>query len=124
PQQMRQTLWNLCLNAVQATPEEGGEIRVGSCVPREDPSRLQIWIADTGSGISDDDLPHIFEPFYSTKAEGSGLGLALVYRGMNHPGGQIEVRPRRGEGTMFTLSLPAAAEGLGSVTNPPITREP
>src|SRR5262245_10640523 len=124
PQQMRQTIWNLCLNAVQATPDDGGEIRIGSSVPREDPSRLQIWIADSGSGISDTDLPHIFEPFYSTKAEGSGLGLALVYRVMKDHGGQIDVLTRQGEGTTFTLSLPAAAGEPGPGTHPPLTREP
>src|SRR5262249_32605929 len=122
PQQMRQTIWNLCLNAVQATPEDGGEIRIGSSVPRDDPSRLLIWSADTGSGISDEDLPHIFEPFYSTKAEGSGLGLALVYRVMKDHDGQIDVKTRQGEGTTFTLSLPAAAGGLGFGTNPSTTR--
>ena len=124
PQQMRQTIWNLCLNAVQATPDDGGEIRIGSSVPPEDPSRLLIWIADTGSGISDEDLPHIFEPFYSTKAEGSGLGLALVYRVMKDHGGWIDVKTRQGEGTTFTLSLPAASGGLGAGTTPSIAREP
>ena len=86
---MRQTIWNLCLNAVQAMPE-GGEMRVGgrSCPTR--PAWLQIWVADTGPGIADEDLPHIFEPFYSTKPEGSGIGLALVYRVLQDHGGLVE----------------------------------
>ena len=108
PQQMRQAIWNLCLNAVQATPDAGGEIRVGGCLVPGDVAPLQIWIADTGQGISHEDLPHIFEPFYSTKPEGSGLGLALVYRVMQDHGGQVEVKTRMGEGTTFTLTLPAA----------------
>ncbi|HXJ84227.1 MAG TPA: ATP-binding protein [Candidatus Methylomirabilis sp.] len=124
PQQMRQAIWNLCLNAVQAMPEGAGEIRIGSSVIRGEPRRLEIWVADTGPGIGDDDLPHIFEPFYSTKAEGSGLGLALVYRVMQDHGGQIDVRTRPGEGATFTLSLPAVPGPAGSGLNPPIMREP
>ena len=109
PQQMRQAIWNLYVNAAQAMPE-GGEIRVGAAeAPGAGPEQLQIWIADTGDGIPEHDLPHIFEPFYSTKPEGSGLGLALVYRVVQDHGGQIDVRSRVGEGTTFTLTLPAAA---------------
>jgi signal transduction histidine kinase len=64
-------------------------------------------IADTGQGISDSDLPHIFEPFFSTKPEGSGIGLALVYRVVEEHGGSIEVRSRVGDGTTFILTLPS-----------------
>jgi two-component system sensor histidine kinase PilS (NtrC family) len=124
PQPMRQAIWNLCLNAVQAMPD-GGEIRVGSRRLPGDPPWLQLWIADTGPGISEQDLPHIFEPFYSTKAEGSGLGLALVYRVMQDHGGRVDTSTVPGEGTTFTLTLPAAspAEPAG-LTPSPIAREP
>jgi len=123
PQQMRQAIWNLCLNAVQAMPDGGGEIRVGGGVAPGDPDRLQLWIADTGLGIADDDLPHIFEPFYSTKPEGSGLGLALVYRVVQDHAGQIEVKSRLGEGTTFTLTLPAALEAVQPEPCPSIMRQ-
>lgn len=106
PQRLRQAVWNLCLNAVQAMPE-GGELRVSARSLRERGGRLQICIADTGQGISDSDLPHIFEPFFSTKPEGSGIGLALVYRVVEEHGGSIEVRSRVGDGTTFILILPA-----------------
>jgi two-component system sensor histidine kinase PilS (NtrC family) len=107
PQQLRQAIWNLCINAVQAMPE-GGELRVGGrVVPGTGPPRLQLWISDTGLGIAESDLPHIFEPFFSTKAEGSGIGLALVYRVVQDHGGQIEVRSQPGAGTSFTLILPS-----------------
>lgn len=106
PQRLRQAVWNLCLNAVQAMPE-GGELRVGARSLRERGGRLQISITDTGQGIADSDLPHIFEPFFSTKPEGSGIGLALVYRVVEEHGGSIEVRSRTGEGTTFILTLPA-----------------
>ncbi len=108
PQRIRQAVWNLCLNAVQAMPE-GGELRVGARrVSGTGPGRLQIWIADTGHGIAEGDLQHIFEPFFSTKPEGSGIGLAVVYRIVEEHGGSIEVRSRPREGTTFTLTLPAS----------------
>jgi two-component system sensor histidine kinase PilS (NtrC family) len=106
PQRLRQAVWNLCLNAVQAMPE-GGELRVSARSLRERGGRLQMCIADTGQGISDSDLPHIFEPFFSTKPEGSGIGLALVYRVVEEHGGSIEVRSRVGDGTTFILILPS-----------------
>jgi two-component system sensor histidine kinase PilS (NtrC family) len=112
PQQMRQAIWNLCLNAVQAMPDSGGEIRVGAYLLPWDASRFQIWVTDTGQGIAEEDQPHIFEPFYSTKPEGSGLGLALVYRVMQDHGGQVEVKSRLGDGTTFTLTLPTAIEAV------------
>jgi signal transduction histidine kinase len=113
PQQLRQAIWNLCINAVQSMPQ-GGELRVGG---RRQPSargapELSLWVADSGRGISETDLPHIFEPFYSTKTQGSGLGLALVYRIVQDHGGSIDVRSWPGTGTTFTLSLPAV-EGRG-----------
>ena len=110
PQRLRQAVWNLCLNAVQAMPD-GGELRVGARSLREHGGRLQISIADTGQGIAETDLPHIFEPFFSTKPEGSGIGLALVYRVIEEHGGSIEVRSRTGEGTTFLLTLPPPDRG-------------
>ena len=108
PQQLRQAIWNLCINAVQAMPE-GGELRVGGRVmPGGGPPHLQLWVSDTGLGIGENDLPHIFEPFFSTKAEGSGIGLALVYRVLQDHGGQVEVRSQPGAGTSFMLILPSA----------------
>lgn len=106
PQRLRQAVWNLCLNAVQAMPD-GGELRVGARSLREQAGRLQISITDTGQGIADVDVPHIFEPFFSTKPEGSGIGLALVYRVVEEHGGSIEVRSRVGEGATFTMTLPS-----------------
>jgi two-component system sensor histidine kinase PilS (NtrC family) len=112
PQRLRQAVWNLCLNAVQAMPD-GGELRVGARSLRERGDRLQISITDTGQGIAEADLPHIFEPFFSTKPEGSGIGLALVYRVVEEHGGSIEVRSRVSEGTTFILTLPAPGGGSG-----------
>ena len=122
PQQMRQAIWNLCLNAVQAMPE-GGEMRVGGqAADPPEGGQIQVWIADSGQGIADEDLPHIFEPFYSTKVGGSGIGLALVYRVLQDHGGLIEARSRPGDGTTFTLTLPAAREPQNAVLPSPMTR--
>jgi two-component system, NtrC family, sensor histidine kinase PilS len=123
PQQMRQAIWNLCLNAVQAIPDGDGAIRVGARVLPGNPSRLQLWVGDTGAGIAEQDLPHIFEPFYSTKPEGSGLGLAVVYRVLQDHGGRIETSSHQGEGTTFTLTLPAVSEAARSELCTPMTRQ-
>ena len=102
-QQFRQILWNLCLNAVEAMPE-GGELRVSVAVRG---ATLEVAVSDTGDGIAAADVSHVFEPFFSTKAEGTGLGLALVHRIVQDHGGEIDVRSSPGLGTMFTLTLPA-----------------
>jgi two-component system sensor histidine kinase PilS (NtrC family) len=102
-QQFRQILWNLCLNAVEAMPE-GGELRVAAAVLGD---MLEVTVSDTGEGIAAGDLSHVFEPFFSTKSEGTGLGLALVHRVVQEHGGEIDVRSSPGLGTTFTLTLPS-----------------
>jgi two-component system, NtrC family, sensor histidine kinase PilS len=102
-QQFRQILWNLCLNAVEAMPE-GGELRVSVAVRG---ATLEVAVSDTGDGIAAADVSHVFEPFFSTKPEGTGLGLALVHRVVQDHGGEIDVRSSSGLGTTFTLTLPA-----------------
>ncbi len=104
PQQFRQMVWNLCLNAAEAMPD-GGELRVGATVAAG--HVLELSITDSGSGIGADDLAHLFEPFFSTKPEGTGLGLALVHRIVQEHGGGIDVRSTTGLGTTFTITLPA-----------------
>ncbi len=103
PQRIRQVFWNLCLNAVEAM-QDGGELRVGSLTHDR---RVEISISDSGTGIQAADLAHIFEPFFSTKSEGSGIGLALVHRIVQEHGGDIDVRSSSGQGTTFTITLPA-----------------
>lgn len=113
PQHFRQAIWNLCINALEAMPE-GGELCIGAgIVTQRATRRLEVWVADTGSGIDSESLPHIFEPFFSTKPEGSGIGLALVHRVIRDHGGDVEVRSEPGVGTTFTLRLPLA-ESAGS----------
>ncbi len=101
-QQFRQTVWNLCLNAVEAMPD-GGELRVTAGVVG---GRLEVRVGDTGEGIAREDLGHVFEPFFSTKLDGSGLGLALVQRIMQEHGGEVHVESAPGAGSAFTLRFP------------------
>lgn len=104
PQQLRQALWNLCLNALEAMPD-GGELRVAATL-RE--GWLEIVVTDTGDGIPPADLPHVLEPFFSTKPGGSGLGLALAHRIAQDHGGDVTVESTPGLGTRVALRLPDA----------------
>jgi len=103
PQQFRQAMWNLCLNAVQAMPD-GGELRV---TVRVVDGWLVVRIEDSGDGIGGNDVAHVFEPFFSTKPGGSGLGLALVHRILKDHEGEIVVDSTPGGGSTFTLRIPA-----------------
>jgi signal transduction histidine kinase len=110
--QLRQVLLNLMLNGQQAMPE-GGTIFVSTRVSHgADPEFLMsesvhIQIRDTGKGISEANLPHVFEPFFSTKDEkGTGLGLWVSQGIVQAHGGSIKLRSREGRGTVFSVALP------------------
>ncbi len=105
PDQMRQVVWNLLANAVQAMDGAAGRIRV-SCAG--DGGGAWVRVADDGPGIERADQPRVFEPFFTTKREGSGLGLATVQRIVDAHGGSIEVESTPGRGAAFTVRLPAA----------------
>jgi signal transduction histidine kinase len=102
-QQLRRAFLNLFRNALEAM-KGGGCLRVLS---RADSEAVVIEVGDSGVGISANDLEHIFEPFYSTKSTGTGLGLALTAQIIEEHGGQILVASRVGEGTLFRITLPA-----------------
>jgi two-component system NtrC family sensor kinase len=102
--QIRQCLINLVRNAADAVSANGG----GRVVlrTRGDRSRVEIAVEDNGVGIADDVMPRLFDPFFSTKKGGSGLGLALTQQIIRDHGGEIHVASRVGRGTTFTLSVP------------------
>jgi signal transduction histidine kinase len=109
PAQMRQALWNLCLNAVEAMPQ-GGELRVGvgSVTAESGRSLVEITVEDTGVGITAAELTQVFEPFYTTKPQGTGLGLAIAHRIVENHGGEIRVQSEPYRGSRFTISLPVS----------------
>ena len=100
---LRQALTNLFVNAVEAMPEGGSlEIDLSSLH-----GKAEIVIRDTGTGIPEGVIQKIFLPFYTTKQEGIGLGLALVQKIIVSHGGNIEVESKEGEGSVFRIVLPA-----------------
>jgi two-component system, NtrC family, sensor kinase len=104
--QIRQCLINLVRNAADAVAVKGG----GHVVlrTRGERDRVEIAVVDDGVGIASDDLPRLFDPSFSTKEGGNGLGLALAQQIIHDHGGEIHVASRVGRGTTFTLSVPAA----------------
>lgn len=114
-----QALINLMINAADAMKETGGELTV-RCRDADVPGKAWIEVLDTGCGIDDQHLPHIFEPFYSTKGKGvgTGLGLAVVARVVEAHHGRIEVQTAPGVGTCFRLELPAVVLAPEPATEP------
>lgn len=107
PSQINQVFLNMLVNASQAI-EDWGTITLTTTAKR---NRVEVTIEDDGQGISEDVLPNIFNPFYTTKdvGEGTGLGLAICYQIIEQHGGEISVESTLGQGTRFVISLPLAS---------------
>ncbi len=101
---MSQALLNLCLNAVEAM-EENGQLEIGLHADLSSDC-LQLKISDTGCGIAEKNLPLIFDPYFTTKQSGSGIGLANVYQIVEAHMGEIEVKSSVGIGSSFIITLP------------------
>ncbi len=104
--QIRQVAINLILNA-GAAMADGGQLNVSTSREEED---VVITFVDTGSGIDDDDLERIFEPFYTTKDRGTGLGLAITRQIIEQHHGSIQMTSRLNQGTTVTIRLPLVRE--------------
>lgn len=100
--QIRQVVMNIAANAVQAMPE-GGKLTIDA---RKRDRYLELAISDTGHGMEAQVIPKIFDPLFTTKAKGIGLGLAVCKSIVERHEGIIEVQSRVGEGTTFTVKLP------------------
>ncbi len=103
PEQLGQVFRNLILNAIQAMPD-GGQLEIRSEV--SPPAQLAISFADTGVGIPEDNLEKLFEPLFTTRAKGIGLGLAITKTLVEGHKGTIEVQSKLGKGSIFTVRLP------------------
>ena len=124
PPQLDQVVMNLAINACAAMPE-GGQLKISTepvtldeafCRERErmSPGKyLLLSVADTGVGISPENLERIFDPFFTTKAQGkgTGLGLSMVFGIVKNHGGCVDVRSEAGTGTVFRVYLPESSEG-------------
>ncbi len=105
--QVKQIAVNLVSNAVQAMEETGGTVKVSTGSSN---GFVVIAFADDGPGIPAVDIGKVFDPFFSTRDKGTGLGLTIVHRIVDEHNGHIEVTSNPGEGTVFTVSLPALEE--------------
>jgi signal transduction histidine kinase len=123
PAEIERVLTNLCRNAGDAMPN-GGRLEIAAhpatvtehpalrAELRPDTTYVELTVADTGTGISEDVRAHLFEPFFTTKARehGTGLGLFNVYGIVQQCGGHIEVVSEPGSGCLFRIYLPLASE--------------
>ena len=98
---LKQAFMNVVLNAMEAMPQ-GGLLQVSTIL---DEDRVGIKVVDTGVGISAEDLGHLFEPFFTKKTRGTGLGLANVKRILEEHGGNVEIESTLGEGTTVLMWL-------------------
>jgi PAS domain S-box-containing protein len=100
--QVKQVFFNLIKNALEAMPD-GGELKIAFGVGD---AYVDIAFSDTGKGIAPEELRRVFEPYHTTKAKGSGLGLMIVQRIIEEHGGEIELSSKPAEGTCFKIRLP------------------
>ncbi len=105
--ELQQCFLNLVFNAIDAMPQGGG-LRITSEHDAKK-SILRVVFTDTGCGIAEENLPHIFDPFFTSKGEGrgTGLGLSIVYGVVKGHGGNVRVKSRIGKGSTFTLTFPS-----------------
>jgi PAS domain S-box-containing protein len=103
--ELKQVLLNICLNAMDAMQPEGGTLTVDIQLHRE-ANQIGISFQDTGQGIREEDISTLFEPFYTTKESGLGLGLAISYDIIQKHSGSIQVASQVGQGSTFTIWLP------------------
>ena len=108
PVHLQQILWNLIKNAAQSISGRG-KIVITLSAPRN--NRIYLTVQDNGQGIDPRKARHIFDPFYTTKPEGSGLGLSIIHRLIDTYDGMIDFDSIPGKGTLFTIIFNNAVPG-------------
>jgi signal transduction histidine kinase len=106
--QLQQVFMNLMLNAIEAMKGTGGEVTIRSRLNPED--RLCISISDTGTGLMAESAERIFEPFHTTKPQGTGMGLAITRSIVESYGGRVWATDNQGKGATFHFILPCETE--------------
>jgi nitrogen-specific signal transduction histidine kinase len=124
-EQLKQVLINLVQNAVQALGTREGQITIRTSLPERfgefrAAEQVQLQVSDDGPGIPADQQLNIFVPFFTTKQKGTGLGLAISQRIVKNHGGTISVQSRVGEGSTFTIRLPALPRETPAPETPPV----
>lgn len=116
PEKLQQALLNLLLNSIQAMPDGGSlsvEVKTVSTEESLTPGpAVRVSVVDSGKGIAAEDIPYIFDPFFSRNPSGCGLGLAIVHSIVEEHRGHISVTSRPGEGTTFWIDLPVSEGSL------------
>ena len=102
--QMQQCLMNLYKNGIESMIENGGVLTIHVT---ENKNEIMIIIKDTGVGMTKREVLQLGRPYYSTKNEGTGLGMLMVYGTINKINGKIEVQSEKGKGTTFIITIPA-----------------
>ncbi len=114
PDQIRQVLWNLLSNAIQAMGEGGKLTLVTRPASEDEGDGVVFRVGDTGGGIPHDVVHNIFNPFFTTKPKGTGLGLPIVHAIVQNHGGTIQLDNREGEGVTFSIFLPRVPKEKGA----------
>jgi C4-dicarboxylate-specific signal transduction histidine kinase len=109
---LKQVFINLATNAIEAMQPDGGQLQV-SVTLAADGQQIAVSFKDSGPGIAPEYVSRLWEPFFTTKAHGLGLGLSICYEIVQQHGGQITVESQPGQGAMFTVWLPLAAQDHG-----------
>ncbi|MEA3240902.1 MAG: ATP-binding protein, partial [Pseudomonadota bacterium] len=118
--QLSQVISNLVINAQQAMPTGGTITITAGNIKTAAGRRIQITVRDEGVGIAPEHLSTVFDPYFSTKQQGSGLGLASAYSIISKHGGTITVDSKLNQGTTFTIRLPAADKAAETIPEKPI----
>jgi len=106
PDKIKQVLLNIFLNALSAMPD-GGRLTVAITTQKD---IMEVAVSDTGSGIKEEDLPRIYDPYFTSKPAGTGLGLAVVQKIMDAHGGMVQIEGKEGFGTKVTLRFSLSAK--------------